>query len=119
MLWDIERAASAIDQFVAGIDSAAYAHSDIIHAAVERKFEIIGEALSNLAKASPEIANRIPKFRKSSPFETCSFTATLQSSMTACGASHWAPCQRCGKRSRNYWRSMNSLERSFTWNDVE
>ena len=47
-----------------GIDDAAYADSDIIHSAVERKFEIIGEALSRLAKAHPEIANRIPRFRE-------------------------------------------------------
>ena len=64
LLWDIERAAAAIDQFVAGLDSSAYANSDLIHSAVERKFEIIGEALNRLAKAHPGIAGRIPRLRE-------------------------------------------------------
>lgn len=60
-LWDIQSAAQAIQGFVAGLDLASYAESDLVHSAVERKFEIIGEALSQLAKASPDLAQRIPK----------------------------------------------------------
>ena len=40
-LWDIQSAAAAIERFVAGIDAEAYARSEVIHSAVERKFEII------------------------------------------------------------------------------
>lgn len=32
--------------------------------AVERQFEIIGEALSKLAKMDPETANNIPEYRR-------------------------------------------------------
>jgi uncharacterized protein with HEPN domain len=43
-LWDIDDAASAIVRFTAYMDSRRYAENEIVRAAVERKFEIIGEA---------------------------------------------------------------------------
>ena len=45
-LWDVRESALAIQQFTAGMDAAAYAGNAMAQAAVERKFEIIGEALS-------------------------------------------------------------------------
>ena len=60
-LWDARDAADAIIDFVAGIDLKAYADTPVIHSAVERKFEIIGEALNRLAKADPALARRIPE----------------------------------------------------------
>jgi uncharacterized protein with HEPN domain len=62
-LWDIEQAAAAIGKFVEGVDRGVYAESEVVHSAVERKFEIIGEALGGLAKASPQLVARIPDFR--------------------------------------------------------
>lgn len=59
-LWDIKDAGQAITSFVTNIDAAIYAESELIHSAVERKFEIIGEALNLLSKTDPEIAARIP-----------------------------------------------------------
>ena len=59
-LWDVLSAAEAIDRFVAGVDAEAYARSEVIHSAVERKFEIIGEALSQLAKRNAVLATAIP-----------------------------------------------------------
>jgi uncharacterized protein with HEPN domain len=35
----------------------------IVHSAVERKFEIIGEALNQLSKLDPVLATRIPNMR--------------------------------------------------------
>jgi uncharacterized protein with HEPN domain len=63
-LWDIQKAADAILTFIAGLDARAYAQNEVVHSAVERKFEIIGEALSQLAKLNPDLAQRIPEFRK-------------------------------------------------------
>jgi uncharacterized protein with HEPN domain len=63
-LWDISEAARAIVQFVEGIDAVTYAESELIHSAVERKFEIIGEALSLLSKIDFVTASRIPDSRQ-------------------------------------------------------
>jgi uncharacterized protein with HEPN domain len=63
-LWDIQAAADAIERFVAGLDVQTYAASEVVHAAVERKFEVIGEALSQLARLDPALASRIPNLRE-------------------------------------------------------
>ena len=59
-LWDVRESALAIQQFTAGMDAAAYAGNAMAQAAVERKFEIIGEALGQLAKVDAFMASRIP-----------------------------------------------------------
>lgn len=43
-LWDVREAALAIQSFTAGMSVEAYANNEMAQAAVERKFEIIGEA---------------------------------------------------------------------------
>jgi uncharacterized protein with HEPN domain len=63
-LWDVVQAAQEIDDFVRGLDARSYASTAVVTAAVERKFEIIGEALNQLSKAAPELADRIPKLSK-------------------------------------------------------
>jgi uncharacterized protein with HEPN domain len=42
------------------MDAAAYASNPMAQAAVERKFEVIGEALGQLAKVDAAVAARIP-----------------------------------------------------------
>ena len=69
-LWDIQQAADAILRFVAGLDIRTYAETELVHSAVERKFEIIGEALNQIAKLDPWRAE-YPISAKSSPFATC------------------------------------------------
>jgi uncharacterized protein with HEPN domain len=59
-LWDVREAALAIRTFVSGLDQFGYANSELVHSAVERKFEVIGEALNQLSKAEPAMAGRIP-----------------------------------------------------------
>ncbi|MEO6016338.1 MAG: HepT-like ribonuclease domain-containing protein [Polaromonas sp.] len=59
-LWDVREAASTIEQFTAGLDAAAYAQTPLVYSAVERKFELIGEALNQLAKTRPDMAARVP-----------------------------------------------------------
>jgi uncharacterized protein with HEPN domain len=63
-LWDIQAAADAIERFVAGLDALDYSASDVVRSAVERKFEIIGEALGQIAKRDPDLARRIPDYRE-------------------------------------------------------
>ncbi len=62
-LWDIQQAVKAIFNFTSGFDFSAYMTSDIVRAAVERKFEIIGEAMSQLSKTDPAVAGRVPDGR--------------------------------------------------------
>ena len=58
-LWDIANAAESIRSFTAGKDLDAYLHDELLRSAVERKFGIIGEALSQLLRNFPEYRDRI------------------------------------------------------------
>jgi uncharacterized protein with HEPN domain len=59
-LWDVQDAALAIQSFTADMNATAFVGSELVQAAVERKFKVIGEALSQLAKLDTVLANRIP-----------------------------------------------------------
>ena len=63
-LWDVRQAAENIDKFTRGLDASGYTANALVRAAVERQFEIIGEALNRLAKAAPDLARRIPDLRE-------------------------------------------------------
>jgi uncharacterized protein with HEPN domain len=59
ILTDIWIALIDLEGFTEGIDLDAYRKDSMRKAAVERKFEIIGEACTNLRTESPEILDRI------------------------------------------------------------
>jgi uncharacterized protein with HEPN domain len=59
-LWDVHEATLRIRDFIFGYDFEAYSASVLVQSAVERQFEIIGEALNQLSKIAPDIASRIP-----------------------------------------------------------
>lgn len=59
-LWDVREAAQAIRSFTGGLDVKGYVGNEMVQAAVERKFEVIGEALNQLAKLDAAMAARIP-----------------------------------------------------------
>jgi uncharacterized protein with HEPN domain len=63
-LYDMRQAATLIAEFTAGLDFERYAADAMVRAAVERQFEIIGEALGQLAKLEPETAGRIGDHRR-------------------------------------------------------
>jgi len=67
-LWDARQSADAIARFMAGISVEHYLANEMLRAAVERHFEIIGEALARLAKASPDLAERIPDLPRAVAF---------------------------------------------------
>ncbi|MCX7279821.1 MAG: DUF86 domain-containing protein [Burkholderiales bacterium] len=56
----MRESALAIQSFTAGMDATAYADNAMAQAGVERKFEIIGEALNQLAKLDAAMAAHIP-----------------------------------------------------------
>lgn len=59
-LWDVREAALAIQTFTKGMDVSFFGANAMAQAAVERKFEVIGEALNQLAKADASLAARVP-----------------------------------------------------------
>jgi uncharacterized protein with HEPN domain len=63
-LYDIQQAAELVAQFTAGKAFADYQREPMIRLAVERGFEIIGEALSQLAKRDAALAVRISEYRR-------------------------------------------------------
>jgi uncharacterized protein with HEPN domain len=63
LLWDARSAADAIVAMIAGRDFAEFDTDIMLRSAVERQFEIIGEALGTLARVDATIAARIPEFR--------------------------------------------------------
>ncbi len=62
-LYDMQQAAALLSQFTAGKDFADYDRDPMLRAAVEREFEIIGEALGQLARLDEEIAAGISERR--------------------------------------------------------
>jgi uncharacterized protein with HEPN domain len=59
-LWDAREAANSILTFIKDLDAAGYAGNEMVQAAVERKFEVIGESLNQLARLDESLAARIP-----------------------------------------------------------
>ena len=59
-LWDVSDAAISIQDFTKGMDVMHFRHSALVQAAVERKFEVIGEALNQLSRLDRDLAERIP-----------------------------------------------------------
>jgi uncharacterized protein with HEPN domain len=58
-LFDLLDASRCIAEFTSGRTWNDYSTSAFLRSAVERQFEIIGEALSQARRASPEIVSRI------------------------------------------------------------
>ncbi|HVC38073.1 MAG TPA: HepT-like ribonuclease domain-containing protein [Gammaproteobacteria bacterium] len=63
-LHDIQRAAAALTEFTEDKKFSDYARENMLRAAVERQFEIIGEALAQLAKRDESLAARITGYRR-------------------------------------------------------
>ncbi len=63
-LFDIQRAAALLTGFTAGKAFADYAQNPMLRAAVEREFEVIGEALSRLAKLDKDLAAQISEHER-------------------------------------------------------
>lgn len=63
-LWDAREAALSIQRFIKGMDADSFSSNELVQAAVERKFEVIGESLNQLAKLDMALASRIPDLAK-------------------------------------------------------
>ncbi|MBV8119765.1 MAG: DUF86 domain-containing protein [Alphaproteobacteria bacterium] len=58
-LWDALKAAEAVQAFMRGKTYETFIEDDLLRSAVERQLQIIGEALSQLAKVDPQIAGGV------------------------------------------------------------
>lgn len=63
-LVDMQHAAAGIVLFTMGKSLDDYRGDRMLRSAVERQFEIIGEALTRLRAKSPELAEQISEYRK-------------------------------------------------------
>jgi uncharacterized protein with HEPN domain len=63
-LWDALKAAEAVRSFLRGRTYEAFVEDDLLRSAVERQLEIIGEALSQLAKVDPQIADSVAELHR-------------------------------------------------------
>lgn len=60
LIWDARRAAGRVLEFLADRNWDDYRQDVMLRSAVERQFQIIGEALNRLGKVDPGTAGRIP-----------------------------------------------------------
>jgi uncharacterized protein with HEPN domain len=63
-LWDAREAATAVLRFARGKNFDDLIEDELLRSGVERQMQIVGEALSQLAKTDPEIAGKIPYLRQ-------------------------------------------------------
>jgi uncharacterized protein with HEPN domain len=63
-LFDIAEACSLIGRFTAGKSFEDYVADPLLRSAVERQFEIAGEALSRLVQVAPDLMGKITDARR-------------------------------------------------------
>ena len=68
LVWDMRNAAERIIKFTEGKSYDDYLNDELLRSGVERKFEIIGEAMARLIKADRAVAEGITDYRKISGF---------------------------------------------------
>ena len=63
-LYDIQRAAGLLREFTGGKAFADYQGDAMLRSAVERQFEVIGEAMTKLARTDVSVADRISQYQR-------------------------------------------------------
>ena len=63
-LYDIQRASNLLKEFTGDREFADYEDDAMLRSAVERQFEIIGEAMTQLARIDQPVADRISQYRR-------------------------------------------------------
>ena len=86
-LYDIREAASAILRFVRGKTFDEYEQDELLRGGVERKFEILGEALNRIRKDNPALLGKIREHATSRRSGISSYMATTASTTRSYGTS--------------------------------
>jgi len=63
-LFDMQQAVTLLTSFTHGKSFADFSADPLLRSGVERQFEIVGEALTHLAKEDAEVAASISDFRR-------------------------------------------------------
>jgi len=63
-LWDAREAAGHALEFVRGKSFEEFGRELLLRSAVERQLEVLGEALNQLAKVAPDLAQQVPDLRR-------------------------------------------------------
>ena len=63
-LYDMLRACQQIHAFTAGLSFDDYLNTSLVRSAVERQFEILGEALNQLRHHAPQLTESVPEKSK-------------------------------------------------------
>ena len=64
LLYDAKQAADLITQFSSGKSLEDYSADPMLSSAIQRQFEIVGEAFSQLAKTDAQVAARITQYKR-------------------------------------------------------
>jgi uncharacterized protein with HEPN domain len=67
-LYDIQQAVRLLTEFTTGKSYGDYAVDAMLRSAVERQFEIAGEALAQLARVDEQVAAQVTKYRRITAF---------------------------------------------------
>ena len=62
-LHDILQAGRAIKEFISARTFEMYVSDELLHSAVERKFEVMGEAINRIRRDEPELLSQIRNHR--------------------------------------------------------
>jgi uncharacterized protein with HEPN domain len=68
-LWDARHAAERVARFADAREFSDYLDNEMLRSAVERQFEIIGEAFSALRRPEPAVAASIPELPRIIAFQ--------------------------------------------------
>jgi uncharacterized protein with HEPN domain len=100
-LYDIAQAAELITRFTTGKSFANYLSDPMLRAAVERKFEVIGEALVQLSKRDAAAVARIGEYQRIIAFRNILIHGYADVDVNSCGALSKASLTLCGWKSRH------------------
>jgi uncharacterized protein with HEPN domain len=64
LLWDARHAVERIERFTGGKTFTDYEADEYFRSAVERQFEIVGEAMNQLRRIDPDTAAAIPELAR-------------------------------------------------------
>jgi uncharacterized protein with HEPN domain len=85
LLWDAREAAEVLAAVTAGKSFTDFDSDIVLRSAVERQFEIIGEALAHLARIDAAIAQKVPDLRQIIAFRNILIHGMPQSILPASG----------------------------------